>query len=168
MEPSLSLQLLNRQTLYRLPLSQFKQLALFVITNEKDLYALRCNSTFPLKKYEFTISFLDEKKMVVLHQQTHGLSVPTDVLSYGYLEPGKKMMDPVLGEVFVSVEQAKKNYRSFHSGLEEEMLLYLVHGILHCFGYDDTSAASRKAMRRRERFYMDVFTALKKGLKCRR
>ncbi|MBN2144197.1 MAG: rRNA maturation RNase YbeY [Candidatus Aureabacteria bacterium] len=156
---SVHIRIFNRQTSFKLNLNQLKSIASFIVLNERELYILRYQTLFPLKEYEFTISLLDEKKMISLHSQTLGLTVPTDVLSYSYIEPGKTIMNYILGEVFVCVDQAQQNFKLFHSTLEREIRLYLVHGILHCFGYDDTSKSLMKVMRQRERFYMDLFSA---------
>jgi probable rRNA maturation factor len=77
---------------------------------------------------------------------------PTDVISFpleerleqGYLE----------GEILVSTETAKERAAEFQWTAEEEMLLYVVHGILHLTGYDDTTAEKRCIMRQKETEYL--------------
>ncbi|MCH8978610.1 MAG: rRNA maturation RNAse YbeY, partial [Armatimonadetes bacterium] len=39
---------------------------------------------------------------------------------------------------------------------QEELVLYLVHGLLHLVGYDDRSPMERRLMRQRERSIMRV------------
>jgi probable rRNA maturation factor len=40
--------------------------------------------------------------------------------------------------------------------VEQEMLLYVIHGCLHLCGYDDKSAKAAKEMRTKEREYLKV------------
>ena len=59
----------------------------------------------------------------------------TDVLSFparGDLEPG----EPHLGDIAVSVPQARRQARRAGWSLEEELSLLVTHGFLHLLGYD--------------------------------
>ena len=58
---------------------------------------------------------------------------PTDVLTFQH------------GEIFISVETAKRHARAFGNSLTRELCLYIAHALLHLHGFDDrTSAAARK------------------------
>ena len=49
------------------------------------------------------------------------------------------------GEIFISVETAKRHARLFGNSLNRELCLYIVHALLHLHGFDDrTPAAARK------------------------
>ncbi len=61
---------------------------------------------------------------------------PTDVITFQH------------GEIFVSVETARRNAQRFHTSTIDEVKLYIVHGLLHLHGYDDKSAAGARAMER--------------------
>ncbi len=75
---------------------------------------------------------------------------PTDVLSFLLEEsPGQ-----VVGEVVVSADTAAERCGEFGWTVHDELLLYVVHGVLHLVGFDDGTAAQRAAMRARERFYL--------------
>lgn len=51
-----------------------------------------------------------------------------------------------LGEVVVSVEEAFRKGSRIRGGWEGELLLYLVHGVLHLIGYDDTTKKTKMVM----------------------
>jgi probable rRNA maturation factor len=55
-----------------------------------------------------------------------------------------------VGEVCVSLDEALANSRRFESGFERELVLYLIHGIMHLFGYDDRKAGERARMVKRQ------------------
>ena len=72
---------------------------------------------------------------------------PTDVIRFPFSGPG----DPELsGELVISAEMAAAV--AARCGLDPgaEFALYLVHGLLHLCGYDDSTDAERARMRRRE------------------
>ena len=75
---------------------------------------------------------------------------PTDTISFpiearqGYLE----------GEVLVCTEIAKERAKEFGWTAEEELFLYVIHGMLHLVGFDDTTSEQRDAMREKEREYL--------------
>ena len=47
----------------------------------------------------------------------------------------------------VSAETARRQARAFGTTTEDELRLYILHGLLHLCGFDDTSARARAAMR---------------------
>ena len=83
---------------------------------------------------------------------------PTDVLSF-LLEctPPDAANRPggqgkrIEGEVIVSAEMARDTAAAYGWKPEDELVLYLVHGLLHLCGYVDSTEDERKVMRSRER-----------------
>lgn len=55
------------------------------------------------------------------------------------------------GEVIVSVETAVRSASEYDWKPIDELVLYLVHGVLHLIGYDDLSVEEQRVMRLRER-----------------
>ena len=55
------------------------------------------------------------------------------------------------GEVVLSVEMAAQTAPNFGWSTQDEVVLYLVHGLLHLVGYCDLSDAEKQVMRERER-----------------
>jgi probable rRNA maturation factor len=77
----------------------------------------------------------------------------TDVLSF-LLERRDDFLE---GEVIISAETAAASCGRFGWSRDEEMLLYVVHGMLHLLGYDDQSPQDQGVMRDRERHYLESF-----------
>ena len=69
-------------------------------------------------------------------------------------KPAKKKMslhrNSITGEIIVSVEMAKKLAQKHDCAVEGEIALYLVHGLLHLFGYNDKQRKEAKKMHQRE------------------
>ena len=66
---------------------------------------------------------------------------------------GEKMSLPgntITGEIIISVEMAKKLAQKHDCTVEGEIALYLVHGLLHLFGYNDKQRKEAKKMHQRE------------------
>ena len=64
---------------------------------------------------------------------------------------GVSKESPILGDVVISTEAAYKEARKRKTLVENEIYLYIVHGILHLLGYDDEKSSDRKKMQRREK-----------------
>lgn len=86
---------------------------------------------------------------------------PTDVISFSYSDPGDEAID---GELVVSVETAARQSVLHGWSLQDELLLYCVHGVLHLCGYDDLTDEARPLMREREREILDWFGLQPTGL----
>ena len=86
--------------------------------------------------------------MQKLHRQFLGEDETTDVLAFGQMEgkffPGRGA--PLLGDVVVSVETAKRAAPQFGNRWDEELLVYISHGILHLMGYRDSTPSGKKQM----------------------
>ncbi len=78
---------------------------------------------------------------------------PTDVISFRLNEDRSRLE----GEVVASMDAAAENARTLGGTIEDELLLYVVHGVLHLLGYDDLDPSPRATMRRRER---DILASL--------
>jgi probable rRNA maturation factor len=89
------------------------------------------------------IVLVDDATIAKLNEQYHATSGPTDVLSFDYGE-GQ-------GELIISVECAVRQARHFHTTPARELVLYVVHGILHLHGYDDRTPNAKRRMRAAER-----------------
>ena len=71
-----------------------------------------------------------------------------------------------MGEIIVSTDAARKNARQYGTTSSHELILYVIHGILHLTGYDDQRPAQRLAMRRREEQMMEYLQKKKIARAC--
>ncbi len=96
---------------------------------------------------EVTVALLDDAGMDLLHQEHSGVAGTTDVLSFQ--EDGSDEGDhgaPVVGDLAVGVEVAAREATERGRAIEAELLLYIVHGLLHLTGERDHDVASRRRM----------------------
>ena len=76
---------------------------------------------------------------------------PTDVITLDYGEPGDAPKPgPILGDIFICPAVAEEFAQKFKTSWEDEVARYLIHGILHLRGYDDSKPELRRVMKRKE------------------
>ncbi len=84
---------------------------------------------------EISVLLISDRRMASLHRQFLGQGDPTDVLTFRH------------GEIFISVETAQRHARRFGNPVDQELKLYIVHGLLHLNGFED---GKKKTARRME------------------
>ena len=80
------------------------------------------------------VLLVSDRRIAAIHQEFMNIPGPTDVITFQH------------GEIFVSVETAKRNARRFKTTTDREIRLYIVHGLLHLQGYDDKRPRDAQAM----------------------
>ncbi len=88
---------------------------------------------------EIFVLLISDRRMARLHRQFLNKAGPTDVLTFEH------------GEIFISAERARDHAQRFGSSLEQELRLYIVHGLLHLHGFDDRSEVEAERMERMQR-----------------
>ncbi|MBA4716391.1 MAG: rRNA maturation RNase YbeY [Verrucomicrobiales bacterium] len=98
----------------------------------------------PLKELKSVeISIIDDKQIAKVHGEFMDDPSPTDVITFDY------------GEILVSAETALSNSEEMQVSLENEILLYIIHGMLHLGGYLDGSRAEFKEMKSLQEMILD-------------
>ena len=54
------------------------------------------------------------------------------------------------GDIFICVDEAVRQARKFGTRWQSEVVRYLVHGVLHLLGFDDSRTTARRKMKREE------------------
>lgn len=111
--------------------------------NEKFLEGIASDILKGLKKKKIflEIVFLSDPAIKRINKKYKGRSASTDVLSFDL---------GACGHILISSDTALKNSITFHTSFEKELVLYLIHGILHLFGYDDHAPSQKKRMSEKE------------------
>ena len=90
-----------------------------------------------------------------LNRDFRGQDYPTDVLSFptaGQVEacPTDASRVPFLGDIAISLGRARAQARAFGHGIEQEIQILMLHGVLHLCGHDhetDSGAMARAEKR---------------------
>jgi probable rRNA maturation factor len=99
------------------------------------------------EQVELSILVVGDAAMRRLNRTWRGVDRPTDVLSFPQAEPNR---GPVLGDLVVSLDTARRVARRERRTLGAELDRYLAHGLLHLLGHDHESPVQARRMVRAE------------------
>lgn len=102
---------------------------------------------------EISVAIVDDDAIHRLNRRHLQHDYPTDVLSFTLSEPSEALE----AEIIVSGDTALREAARFGWSAEQELLLYVVHGVLHACGHDDHSPRKQAAMREAERAVLQNF-----------
>ncbi len=108
--------------------------------------------------------FVGEEEIRRLNSEMRGIDKVTDVLSFPELEnikgkPIQKAEHPfeldedgalLIGSLAVCVKRAKEQAEEYNHSYYRELNYLIVHGILHCLGYDHIEEKDKAEMRAKE------------------
>jgi probable rRNA maturation factor len=77
---------------------------------------------------------VSDKAIATIHKQFLNEAEPTDVITFEH------------GEIIISAQTAQANARRYGSTLDQEIGLYIIHGLLHLNGYKDLKSAEAREM----------------------
>ena len=98
---------------------------------------------------DIELVFMDNKAIRAFNKRYKGADRPTDVLSFG-IDRAELGEEKFLGEIFISIDKALENSKAFKTEFTDELVRYIIHGILHLFGYDDSTEKERARMSKKE------------------
>ncbi|MCX5702871.1 MAG: rRNA maturation RNase YbeY [Candidatus Omnitrophica bacterium] len=96
------------------------------------------------KSGEVTICFINDEKIKALNSRYLGKNYPTDCLAFD-MSRGHTLC----ADIAISTDTASSNAKRFNTTREYELYLYLVHGLLHLYGYDDKTTRQKRIMENR-------------------
>jgi probable rRNA maturation factor len=99
----------------------------------------------------WSIVFVSDRELARMHGRWLDDASPTDVITF---DLDDEHGGPA-GELYVSVDRARKVATERGGSAARELALYLVHGVLHLCGHDDRRPTARLRMRRAERRVLD-------------
>ncbi len=85
---------------------------------------------------EIEVSLVSDETIAEIHREFLDDPTPTDVITFPH------------GEIFLSIDTARREAPAHGHGVEEEALLYLIHGLLHLNGHIDLKEPDRTEMHR--------------------
>ena len=137
----MTLEIFNRQRTKKINTRLLKQIV-------GDLFA-----ESKIEQADLGIHLVAAPEMTRLNEKFLRHAGPTDVITFDYSTPRPQIPGPgrlLHGEIFVCVDEAVLQARRFGTSWQSEVVRYIVHGILHLLGFDDSNADVRRKMRREE------------------
>ena len=103
-------------------------------------------------EFEIGVSIIGEAAMTRMNEGHLQHKGSTDVITFDYTDASRP--NCLAGEIFICLDEAFAQAPRFRVTWQNEMVRYIVHGILHLSGYDDKTAAARRKMKREENWLM--------------
>ncbi|MDX1963068.1 MAG: rRNA maturation RNase YbeY [Pirellulales bacterium] len=136
--PPHAIQIADQQTALPIDRQALKNLVLTVLAGE------RCRAA------KISVAIVDDAAIQALNLRYLNHDYPTDVLTFP-LENGARGLE---AEIVISSETALRQAEEFGTSAQHELRLYVIHGLLHLFDYDDHDPGFAAAMRAREEHYL--------------
>jgi rRNA maturation RNase YbeY len=97
--------------------------------------------------------FCDDERVLDINKQFLQHDYYTDIISF---ELSKKS-EPLLGEIYISVDRVRENARNLGQSFTRELHRVIIHGVLHFLGYKDKTSAESARMRKAEEDFLSSY-----------
>lgn len=98
---------------------------------------------------EVSCVLVDNERIHEINREYRHIDRSTDVISFAMEDNDQfyvEGMPRTLGDIFISVDHAKKQAEEYGHSLRREMCFLFTHGILHLLGYDHMTDEQEKEM----------------------
>jgi probable rRNA maturation factor len=99
---------------------------------------------------EVRVRVVRDPEMDHAHTRYKGVPGTTDVLTFDLAAADGRVGGPLDVDLLVCWDEAVRQASARGHAPEQELLLYIVHGLLHCLGDDDATDEAAAAMHARE------------------
>jgi len=107
------------------------------------------------------VAVVSARRIAAINRRYLGRRGATDVLSFDLSDEARQ--GGLTAQIVVCGDLAARRGRSLSTGCRRELLLYVVHGLLHLLGYDDGTPRQARRMHAREEELLEDFPARKKA-----
>ncbi len=87
------------------------------------------------------ITFLNNADLKKMNQAHLNHNYNTDIITFNLGSPKSPM-----GDIYISIDQAKKQAQELQHSLEFEIKTLIAHGLLHVLGYEDDTEEKKAIM----------------------
>ena len=98
---------------------------------------------------EVSCVLVDDERIHEINREYRHIDRSTDVISFAMEDNDQfyvEGMPRTLGDIFISVDHAKKQAEEYGHSLRREMCFLFTHGILHLLGYDHMTDEQEKEL----------------------
>ena len=119
----------------------------FTLNNEREIeqWISDCIISRKFSEGELNYIFCDDAYLHKLNVEFLKHDNFTDIISFDYTI-GKL----ISCDIFISVERVRENATKFNQVFDNEMNRVIIHGVLHCLGYNDKEEKDKEVMRKAE------------------
>ena len=124
-------------------------------------YLKKCLKEEHVKNAEFNVILVNNNEIKKLNKEYRNIDKETDVISFALEDEKEEIINSnkrVLGDIYISIEKAKKQAKEYKHTLRRELSFLCVHGLLHLLGYDHMSKEDEKVMFEKQELILDECT----------
>lgn len=107
---------------------------------------------FGLRKAVVNIEIADDRRIVEVNRKFLKKNSITDVISFDVSDADEAEID-----IVVNAELAQRQAKLRGHSFEAELMLYILHGLLHQLGFDDLTVGKAAKMHRTENEILEKF-----------
>lgn len=101
---------------------------------------------------QISIAFMDDQALLRINKKFLSHDYLTDVITFDY-SVGKE----ISSDIAISVDRVRDNAFSQGNDFDEELRRVIIHGILHCCGYNDKTTQEKTLMTQKENECLEMF-----------
>ncbi|MDG1140770.1 MAG: rRNA maturation RNase YbeY [Flavobacteriaceae bacterium] len=107
---------------------------------------------------QLVYNFVSQEELLEMNQKYLNHTTHTDIISFNY-----SSKESLRAEFFISLWAVERSAEEESQSVENECLRVIVHGILHCSGFNDASLQEKAKMRTLENNFIDMFHVKQKA-----
>lgn len=129
----------------------------FYLSNRTDLkkFILQLFNTEKVKVNAINYVFCSDSYLIGLNKKYLSHNTYTDIITFPYSDS----FEPVLSDVYISIDRVKENAKLFNTSFQIELLRVIFHGALHLCGYKDKTKRDAQLMRAKEDYFLDAYVS---------
>lgn len=126
----------------------------FELSNEASFVAWlkRCMSLLQVQIGEIHISLMSDESLLEINKKHLNHNDYTDVITFDY-----SSQNTIHCDIAVSTDRVSENADNEGVSTENELARVMIHGILHCVGFNDKTESDKRMMRNKENELLKLF-----------
>ncbi len=115
------------------------------------------NDHFQLRRFALGIYLVDAPGITRMNERYLNHEGATDIITFDYADTFQPR--EAFGDLFICIDVAMQQARTFGTTWTDELARYVVHGLLHLQGFDDLEPVARRRMKLEENRLFKVMAA---------
>lgn len=101
---------------------------------------------------EINYHFCSDDELLNINIEHLNHNTFTDIITFDY-----SFNQTIQTDIFLSTDRIEDNAKELHIDFEDELKRVMIHGILHCCGFNDKTTQEKEIMRKKEDECMKMF-----------
>lgn len=126
----------------------------FELSNQASFIAWlkRCMNLLHMQMGEIHISLMSDEGLLEINKKHLNHDDYTDVITFDY-----STQNTIHCDIAISTDRVSENAHNEGVSIENELARVMIHGILHCVGFNDRTEDDKRIMRSKENELLKLF-----------